>query len=225
MIRAHPFDWPYDRRIDPARMALLAIDLQHDFVSPQGYFARMGYSPNTLRAVIPNVNRIAKSMRRAGALVVHTRQGYRTDRADMTPYEFWRRNRNGLADSDVLLRGQPGFEIDGDVEVSLDDVVVDKTTNGAFTYTDLEHVLGARGITHLILTGITTDVCVHSTLREACDRNYQCLTVSDACASGDSEMHAAAIRMVSVENGIFGVVADTDAVVAGIDGLARKGVA
>ncbi len=140
----------------------------------------------------------------------------------MTPYEVWRRERNGLAGTQVMLRGQPGFEIDSGVNVEPTDVLIDKTANGSFTHTDLEHVLGAHGITHLILAGVTTEVCVHTTLREACDRNYQCLTVSDACASGDADMHKAAIRMVTVENGIFGVVATTDAVVAGFDNLAKN---
>jgi biuret amidohydrolase len=220
MIHAHPFDWPYDLRLDPARTAFLAIDLQHDFVSPEGYFARLGYSPEALSAVIPNVNRISAAMRRAGALIIHTRQGYRADKADMTPYEVWRRERNGLAGTVVMLRGQPGFEIDAMVDVDPADVIIDKTANGSFTHTDLDHVLRARGITHLVLAGVTTEVCVHTTLREACDRNYQCLTVTDACASGDVEMHEAAIRMVTVENGLFGVIAATDAVVAGFDGLA-----
>ena len=218
MIHAHPFNWPYDHRLEPVRTALLAIDLQHDFISPQGYFARLGYSPDALRAVIPNVNRLSGVMRRAGALIVHTRQGYRGDKADMTPYEIWRREQNGLADTKVMLRDQPGFEIDSAVQVEPTDIIIDKTANGSFTYTDLDHVLRARGITHLILTGVTTEVCVHSTLREACDRNYQCLTVTDACASGDADMHEAAIRMVTVENGLFGVVAATDAVVAGFEG-------
>lgn len=222
MIHAQPFEWPYDQRLDPKHTALLAIDLQHDFVSPEGYFGRMGFSTEALRAVIPNVNRLSAAMRRAGGMVVHTRQGYRADKADMTTYEVWRRERNGLARTEVLLRGQPGFEIDDKVDVQPGDVIVDKTTNGSFTYTDLEHVLGARGITHLILCGITTDVCVHTTLREACDRNYQCLTVLDACASGDAAMHDAAIRMVTVENGLFGVIAETDAVVKGLDTLQER---
>lgn len=138
----------------------------------------------------------------------------------MTPYERWRRRRNGLEGTDVLLRGVPGFEIVEDVEVGPADVVVDKTCNGAFTHTELEHVLGARGVTHLIVMGVTTEVCVHSTLREAVDRNYQCLTVPDACASGDAANHEAALRMVTVEGGVFGVLASADAVTAGLGEIA-----
>lgn len=219
MIHAEPFDWPYDGQLDPTRLASLAIDLQRDFLSPEGYFARLGYDPGPLRAAIPAVNRVNRAVRAAGGLVVHTRQGYRPDMADMTPYERWRRRRNGLEGTDALLRGVPGFEIESGVEVENADVIVDKTCNGSFTHTDLEHVLGACGITHLILMGVTTEVCVHSTLREAVDRNYQCLTVGDACASGDAANHQAALRMVTVEGGVFGVLSTSQAVEDGLAGL------
>ncbi|WP_210526885.1 cysteine hydrolase family protein [Rubellimicrobium arenae] len=216
MIKAEPYDWPYDGQIDPTGLAALAIDLQRDFLSPQGYFARLGYDPGPLRAIIPAVNRVTRAVRGIGGLVIHTRQGYRADLADMTPFERWRRQRNGLDGTDALLRGSPGFEIEDDVEVLGGDVVVDKTCNGSFTHTDLEHILGARGITHLIIMGVTTEVCVHSTLREAVDRNYQCLTVLDACASGDFQNHEAALRMVTVEGGVFGSLATAAAVEAAL---------
>ncbi|MCC5973199.1 MAG: cysteine hydrolase [Rubellimicrobium sp.] len=212
MITAEPYDWPYDGRLDPGCLAAIAIDLQHDFLSPQGYFARLGYDPAPLRAILPAVNRVTRAVRAVGGTVIHTRQGYRADLADMTPFERWRRQRNGLDGTDALLRGSPGFEIDDDVEVMDGDVVVDKTCNGAFTHTDLDHILGARGITHLIIMGVTTEVCVHSTLREAVDRNYQCLTVLDACSSGDRQNHEAALRMVTVEGGVFGCLATAAAV-------------
>jgi nicotinamidase-related amidase len=107
------------------------------------------------------------------------RQGYRGDMADMTPYEKWRRKRSGLEMTDVLLRSGQGFQIVSEIEVRNEDIIVDKTCNSAFTYTDFEHVLRAQRITHLLFSGCTTDVCVHTTLREACDRNFQCLTISD----------------------------------------------
>ena len=102
------------------------------------------------------------------------------------------------------------------ITVGADDIIIDKTTNGAFTYTDLDHVLRARDVTHLMFMGCTTDVCVHTTLREAVDRNFQCLLIEDACASGDPLAHEAAIHMVTVEDGIFGVVAKASDVVAGL---------
>lgn len=214
-IRSRPYDFPYDGRLDPKATALLAIDLQVDFLSPDGYFARKGYDPAPLRAILPTVNAVIAAARGAGCLIVHTRQGYRADLADMTPYERWRRTRAGLDGTGVLLRSSPGFAIAPEVDVQPADVVVDKTANGAFTHTDLDHVLRARGITHLLFTGCTTDVCVHTTLREAADRNYQCLLIEDACASGDAYAHAAAVHMVTVEDGVFGVVASAADVIAG----------
>jgi nicotinamidase-related amidase len=219
MIAAQPFNFPYDGRLVPASTALLVIDLQEDFLSNTGYFARSGYDPTPLRAILPTVNRLMKHARAAGIQVIHTRQGYRGDLADMTPYEKWRRQRAGLDGTDVLLRSSPGFQLVSDLDVSPEDIIVDKTCNSAFTYTDLEHILRARGITHLLFSGCTTDVCVHTTLREACDRNFQCLTIADACASGDAYAHAAALHMVTVENGIFGALADAEAVIAGLAAL------
>lgn len=214
-INARPFDFPFDGMLDPARVAVIAIDLQVDFLSPNGYLASKGYDCAPLRRILPNVAAVINAARAAGCLIVHTRQGYRADLADMSVYERWRRRRSGLEGTDALVRGSPGFEIVPEVPVAEGDVIIDKTANGAFTYTDLDHVLRWRGITHLILMGCTTDVCVHCTLREANDRNYQCLVVEDACASGDPYAHDAAIYMVTVEDGVFGVVAKTlDVVVA-----------
>ena len=198
---------------------MLVIDLQIDFLSPDGYFARKGYDPSPLRAIIPNVNAVISAARGAGCTIIHTRQGYRADRADMTPYETWRRRRSGLDGTEVLLRSSPGYAIVPEIDVRPDDIIVDKTANGAFTHTDLEHVLRARGITHLLFSGCTTDVCVHTTLREAQDRNFQNLLIEDACASGDQYAHQAAIHMVTVEDGIFGVVATARDVITGLKAL------
>ena len=218
-IKARPFDFPYDGKLEPSAMALLVIDLQHDFLSKDGYFSRKGYDPEPLRAILPNVNAVIAAMRGAGGTIIHTRQGYRADLADMTAYERWRRTRAGLEGTGALLRSSPGFQIVPEIEVASADIIVDKTANGAFTHTDLDHVARARGITHLLFSGCTTDVCVHSTLREACDRNFQCLLIEDACASGDRYAHDAAVHMVTVEDGIFGTVATTPAVVAGLGAM------
>lgn len=222
MIKATPFDFPYDGRLVPANTALIVIDLQEDFLSTSGYFAKQGYDPAPLRAILPTVNRLIAAARAAGLKIIHTRQGYRADMADMTPYEKWRRKRAGLDGTDILLRSSPGFQIVPEIDLAAEDIIVDKTCNGAFTYTDFEHVLRARGITHLLFSGCTTDVCVHTTLREACDRNFQCLTISDACASGDRYAHEAALHMVTVENGIFGALTDSSAVIAGLSQLSGK---
>ncbi|PWR23308.1 cysteine hydrolase family protein [Zavarzinia compransoris] len=215
-VVARPFGFPYEGPIVPARTALLVIDLQVDFLSPEGYFARKGYDPGRLRAILPTVNALVGAARRAGCAIVHTRQGYRADGADLTPYEQWRRARSGMAGTRALMRGQPGFDLVPELDVAPADIIVDKTANGAFTHTDLDHILRARGISHLMLAGCTTDVCVHTTQREAVDRNYQCLLVEDACASGDDFAHRAAIHMTQVEDGIFGVVAPAAAVIAAL---------
>jgi biuret amidohydrolase len=220
-ISARPFDYPYDGNLDPMVTALLVIDLQVDFLSSDGYFARKGYDPAPLRAIIPTVNAVIAAARHAGCTVIHTRQGYRADRADMTLYERWRRRRAGLEDTDVLLRSSPRFQIDPAIDVRAEDIIIDKTANGAFTHTDLEHILRARGTTHLLFAGCTTDVCVHTTLREAQDRNFQNLLIADACASGDQYAHDAAIHMVTVEDGIFGVVAMAKDVIAGLEAVRR----
>jgi nicotinamidase-related amidase len=215
-IASRPYDYPYDGAVDPGRMAVLVIDLQIDFVSSAGYLARRGYDTSAVQAILPTVNAVLAAARDAGCLVVHTRQGYRADLADMTPHEHWRRKRAGLEGTTLLLRNSPGYAIVPEITVAADDIIIDKTTNGAFTHTDLEHVLRAKDITHLIVMGCTTDVCVHSTLREAVDRNFQCLLVEDGCASGDRYAHQAAIHMVTVEDGIFGAVAKADDVIAGL---------
>jgi len=220
LIKARPFDYPYDGRLDPARTAVLAIDLQVEFLSSEGYFARKGYDPAPLRAVIEPVKRLTDAARDAGCLVIWTRQGYRADLADVSDYDHWRARRAGIdlkrGDVGSVLRGSPGYDIVPELTPPPGDVIVDKTANGAFYQTDLELVLRAQGITHLIFSGCTTDVCVHTTLREAVDRKYQCLLVQDACASADAYAHAAALHMVTVEDGVFGVLATLDDVLRGL---------
>jgi len=221
LIKARPFDYPYDGRLDPARTAVLAIDLQVEFLSSDGYFAHKGYDPAPLRAVIEPVKRLTDAARDAGCLVIWTRQGYRADLADASDYDHWRARRAGIdlkrGDVGSVLRGSPGYDIVPELTPPPGDVIVDKTANGAFYQTDLELVLRARGITHLIFSGCTTDVCVHTTLREAVDRKYQCLLVQDACASADAYAHAAALHMVTVEDGVFGVVSTLEDVLRGLE--------
>ncbi len=224
MIRAEPFNFPYVGMLDPRKTALLVIDLQVDFVGEDGYFARKGYDPAPLRAIIPSVKSLVTAARDAGCRIIWTRQGYRADLADVTDYDLWRSKRSGIDLTDpsnsALVRGAAGFEILPELMPLESDIIVDKTANGAFYQTDLEMVLKAQGITHLLFCGITTDVCVHTTLREAADRKFQCLLVPDACASGDAYAHAAAIHMVTVEDGVFGVVANARDVVEGLAAVA-----
>src|SRR5262245_22082261 len=141
MISAKPFDFPYDGNLLPSATALLVIDLQEDFLSTSGYFARSGYDPSPLRAILPTVNRLIKAARPTGMHIIFTRQGYRADMADMTPYEKWRRARAGLEGTDILLRSGPGFQIVPEIEVAPDDIIIDKTSNGGVSYTVFYDVL------------------------------------------------------------------------------------
>ena len=222
VITARPFDFPDSGRLDPDSTALLVIDMQIDFLSPDGYLAKMGYDLSPLRAILPAVNRVINAARAAGCLIVHTRQGCRADLADKVRLGRRSRKRTGRKDTEALVRGSRGFQIVPEIKVQSSDIIVDKTANGAFTYTELEPVLRTQGITHLLFTGCTTDVCVHSTLREATDRYFSCLLIEDACASGDAYAHAAAVHMVTVEGGIFGAVATSDAVVAALRRVGAK---
>lgn len=220
MIRAQPFNFPYDEQFDPRKMGLLVIDLQVDFLDEEGYFARKGYDPAPLRTIIPVVKEVVAAARDAGCRIIWTRQGFRADLADVTPYDHWRSRRAGIdltdPENSALVRGGAGFEILPELMPDKGDIVIDKTANGAFYQTDLEMVLKSQGISQLLFCGITTDVCVHTTLREAADRKFQCLLVRDACASADTYAHNAAIHMVTVEDGIFGVVASARDVIEGM---------
>jgi nicotinamidase-related amidase len=226
-IEAKPFAFPFDGKWRPETVAIIVVDIQSDFLSETGYFARKGYDPSPLRTIIPNVAAILEAARETGCHVVWTRQGYRADLADLTEYERWRCKRAGITfdgpDVDrVLTRAASGYDIVPELTVMPGEPLVEKTANGAFYQTDLDMILRTAGIQHLIFTGCTTEVCVSSTMREAADRKYQCLLVEDACASSDRAMHDAAVEMVMVEDGIFGVVADTQAVLNGLGELAHN---
>lgn len=224
MIKARPFNFPYDGHLDPQSTALVIVDMQEDFLGTEGYFARKGYDPAPLRAILPNVATLADTARAAGCHIIWTRQGYRADLADLSAYERWRAERSGIyyqaRTATSCMRGHPGFEIVSDLTPDPADFIVDKTANGAFYQTDLDIILRSQKITHLLFTGCTTDVCVHTTLREANDRKFQCLLVEDACASGDRYAHDAAVHMVTVEDGIFGTVAKTEDVLISLRALA-----
>jgi nicotinamidase-related amidase len=217
-IDSSPYPFPYDG-LSVSGTALIVIDMQADFLSPDGYLAALGYDLAGVRAAIPGAQRLLAAARAAGLKVFHTRQGYRPDLADLPPHKAARSRRGaaGIGRSGplgrFLIRGEPGFAIVDEVAPRLGEPVIDKSANSAFWGTDFASILQAQGVRHLIVAGITTDVCVHCTIREANDRGYECLLVSDACGSGDAEAHRAALHMIEVENGVFGAVAHSAAVV------------
>jgi nicotinamidase-related amidase len=200
--------------------ALLIIDMQRDFLDPQGYIAHSGVDVTVLRAVIPNVRRLLDSARSNGICVIHTREGHRADLADLPVVKARRAARTGAEIGKVgplgrlLVRGEPGHAIIPELTPLPTETVIDKPGFGAFYATDLEHILHSAGIRKLTFAGVTTDVCVHSTLREAVDRGFECVTVVDACAAADPAIHAAMIASIAGEGGILGEVASTNTIVA-----------
>lgn len=209
-VPADPYPFPCVGELRADNTALLIIDMQHDFCAEGGYMSRMGYDVGPLRRPIGPIGAALAAARAAGLHVLHTRQGYRADLADMTDVKRWRVARLGLdpesGEGAVLRRGMPGWQIIPELAPDPGEPIIDKTANGAFCGTDLDAILRAKGIRNVVFAGNTIDVCVHSTLREAGDRGYNCLLLADACGAADDGLHAAAVAMVKVEDGLLGTV-------------------
>ncbi len=220
-IEADPCPWPLEP-LAPAETALLVIDMQRDFCAPEGYVAQLGVDIAPLAAAVGPARRCLEAARAAGMAVFHTRQGYRPDLSDMPRWRKLKAERYGSTVGREgplgrgLIRGEPGFEILPELAPRAGEPVVDKTANGAFTHTDLDRLLRAAGIRALALVGNTIDVCVHTTLREATDRGYQGLLISDACGAIEPGLHAWALRSVTIEGGVFGSVTDSETFAAGL---------
>lgn len=195
--------------------ALLVIDMQRDFCAPGGYADLAGLDVSRLRAPIPVLQRLLAAARKLGLLVIHTREGHRADLSDLTESKRLRAANAGAAIGTqgplgrLLVRGEYGHDLIDELQPLTGEPVVDKPGYSAFASTDLDLLLRNRGITALVVSGVTTEVCVSSTLRDAVERGYACTLISDACASPYPELHAAALAMVEVEGGVFGRVCDS----------------
>lgn len=191
----------------------------------EGYLAHQGYDISAAQAIIPCIKRLLSACRKAQIPIFHTREGHRPDLADLPARELFRSRNNpsglGIGDKGplgrLLVRGEPGHDFVPELYPNDGEPVIDKPGKGAFANTDFDLLLRVKGVRNLIICGATTDVCVHTTMREANDRGYDCLLVEDCCAASEEHLHRAAVEMVRTEGGIFGATALLEDVLAAVE--------
>lgn len=219
-IAAEPSPFP----LIAGKTALVVIDMQRDFLLPGGFGESLGNDVARLATVVPPLAALLAAARSAGLMVIHTREGHRPDLSDCPPAKLRRgaptqRIGDPGAFGRILIRGEYGHDIVEELAPIDGEVVIDKPGKGAFYGTDLSEVLTDAGITQLLITGVTTEVCVHTTTREANDRGYECLVISDCVGSYFDDFHRVGLQMIAAQGGIFGWVADTAAVIPALQQL------
>jgi nicotinamidase-related amidase len=218
---SQPIEVPADPspfRVLAGQTALIVIDMQRDFLLPGGFGESLGNDVDQLLKVVPPLAALIEAARSAGLIVIHTREGHKPDLSDCPPAKL---NRGApskrIGDEGkygrILIRGEYGHDIVDELAPIEGEVVIDKPGKGAFYATSLQDMLTDGGITQLLITGVTTEVCVHTTTREANDRGYECLVVSDCVGSYFPDFQRIGLEMIKAQGGIFGWVADTAAVI------------
>ena len=216
-ITAEP--WPIEVELD--KTALIIIDMQRDFLEPNGFGEALGNDVSQLAAAIEPCRSVLEAARRRGLLILHTREGHRPDLSDAPPAKLARCHPSLRIGSKgpmgrILVRGQPGHDIIPALYPAAGEPVVDKPGKGAFYQTELELMLRNRGVDNLLVCGVTTEVCVNTTVREANDRGYRCIVLADCCASYFPQFHEVGLAMIKAQGGIFGWVSASRPVLAAL---------